>query len=423
MYDSQFIYSSDHEEVKYLITESSSPDASDVIDALLMTKEQVESYTMSSEEFITSCTFDDITCNPSDLKEWTSDKYGKCYTFNSFFGDAKIKGKTERNVKKARTAGPKSGLKLTLNIKAAYALSLFSAERGVKVIIHSPKTIPFPEEEGFNVQPDASTNIQLKVKKYKRVTPPHGKCRNKRIDSKYSYTQMLCKKICLEKYIQEECQCKLGMSPAYDQFPNNTNLTSCSGDKVKDNFCLGIAQFKFTHRLLDCDCPIKCDEDEYDVMTSSSHADINYFKIIQNIKKENAGDYDCSWSTNSTVRFRVYLQNLKYELIKESPSYSFDTLISNLGGNLGLFVGMSIVSMVELVVFIIDLTSQSLKRKEKVQQQKNQENRGKWTPVYVISQSAFKDMMESQNKVKTAWSEEKKEKARNYFSKIFYDEE
>ncbi|RXG62347.1 hypothetical protein Avbf_15594 [Armadillidium vulgare] len=57
-----------------------------------------------------------------DLKEWTSDKYGKCYTFNSFFGDAEIKGKTKRNVKKARTAGPKSGLKLTLNVKTAICL-------------------------------------------------------------------------------------------------------------------------------------------------------------------------------------------------------------------------------------------------------------------------------------------------------------
>ncbi|RXG67583.1 Amiloride-sensitive sodium channel subunit alpha [Armadillidium vulgare] len=165
IYDFEYLYSTDHEEVEYLITESSSPDASDVIDGFLMTEPQVESYTMSSEEFITSCSFNNMPCSPSDLKEWTSDKYGKCYTFNSFFDDDEVNGKkTKRNVKKARTAGPKSGLKLTLNVKTANALSLFSAERGVKVIIHSPKTIPFPEEEGFNVQPDASTDIQLKIK-------------------------------------------------------------------------------------------------------------------------------------------------------------------------------------------------------------------------------------------------------------------
>ncbi|RXG54473.1 hypothetical protein Avbf_17780, partial [Armadillidium vulgare] len=75
------------------------------------------------------------------------------------------------------------------------------------------------------------------------------------------------------------------------------------------------------------------------------------------------------------------------------------------------------------LVFIVDLTSQSLKRKEKVQEQKNQENRGKWTPVYVIPQNAYKGMEEGHSNVKTAWSEEKKEKARNYFSKIFYDED
>ncbi|RXG55578.1 hypothetical protein Avbf_19105 [Armadillidium vulgare] len=89
----------------------------------------------------------------------------------------------------------------------------------------------------------------------------------------------------------------------------------------------------------------------------------------------------------------------------------FDTLISNLGGNLGLFVGMSIVSMVELVVFIIDLTSQSLKKKGKVH-----ETSGK-------SRKMDTSMEEGHSNVRTAWSEEKKEKARNYFSQIFYDEE
>ncbi|RXG69387.1 Amiloride-sensitive sodium channel subunit alpha [Armadillidium vulgare] len=132
-----------------------------------MTKQQVESYTMPSEEFITSCSFNDMPCSPSDLKEWTSDKYGKCYTFNSFFDDDEVKGKkAKRIIKKARTAGPKveEWIKTYIERKQLQdALSLFSAERGVKVIIHSPKTIPFPEEEGFNVQPDASTDIQLKI--------------------------------------------------------------------------------------------------------------------------------------------------------------------------------------------------------------------------------------------------------------------
>ncbi|RXG52393.1 hypothetical protein Avbf_18057 [Armadillidium vulgare] len=120
---SEYIYSTDPDDVYSMISESSSPDASDVINGFSMTKEQVESYTMSSDDFFSSCTFDDIPYTPSDLKVWTSDKYGKCYTFNSFYDDNEVNGKkTKRKVKKARTAGPKSGLKLTLNVNTARRL-------------------------------------------------------------------------------------------------------------------------------------------------------------------------------------------------------------------------------------------------------------------------------------------------------------
>lgn len=35
----------------------------------------------------------------------------------------------------------------------------------------------------------------------------------------------------------------------------------------------------------------------------------------------------------------------------------WDTLICNVGGNLGLFLGMSIVTLVELIEFLFDLTT------------------------------------------------------------------
>ncbi|CAL4160490.1 unnamed protein product, partial [Meganyctiphanes norvegica] len=57
-----------------------------------------------------------------------------------------------------------------------------------------------------------------------------------------------------------------------------------------------------------------------------------------------------------TVRLHLYLSSLAYELIRESPAYTIDTLISNLGGNLGLFLGFSIISMIELIEFFFDLS-------------------------------------------------------------------
>jgi len=44
----------------------------------------------------------------------------------------------------------------------------------------------------------------------------------------------------------------------------------------------------------------------------------------------------------------VYYQDLKYTLISEQPKVELFGLISNLGGILGLFIGFSFISLLEL---------------------------------------------------------------------------
>ena len=59
--------------------------------------------------------------------------------------------------------------------------------------------------------------------------------------------------------------------------------------------------------------------------------------------------------SNTFYAFRVYYRDLKYTLIKQQPRTELFGLISNIDGTLGLFVGFSFISVLELVEVVAEL--------------------------------------------------------------------
>jgi hypothetical protein len=55
----------------------------------------------------------------------------------------------------------------------------------------------------------------------------------------------------------------------------------------------------------------------------------------------------------SVAKVRVYLDTLSYTLIEESPAISGSSLLGTFGGLLGLFAGMSLISLFESVDWLI----------------------------------------------------------------------
>ena len=67
---------------------------------------------------------------------------------------------------------------------------------------------------------------------------------------------------------------------------------------------------------------------------------------------------------DSFMYANIYFENLVYTMIEESASQTIVSLISNIGGTLGLFMGISLLSLIELLeiiteVFLIYLSSES----------------------------------------------------------------
>ena len=57
----------------------------------------------------------------------------------------------------------------------------------------------------------------------------------------------------------------------------------------------------------------------------------------------------------SVVRLLVYYDSLSYSQIDEAPQIDLVALIANIGGNLGLFLGVSLFSLCEIITTILEI--------------------------------------------------------------------
>ena len=58
---------------------------------------------------------------------------------------------------------------------------------------------------------------------------------------------------------------------------------------------------------------------------------------------------------STTAIVNVFYDSMSFTIVDESPALSFDTLLANMGGNLGLLTGASILSFIELIELILSI--------------------------------------------------------------------
>jgi hypothetical protein len=132
-------------------------------------------------------------------------------------------------------------------------------------------------------------------------------------------------------------------------------------------------------------CRDECEYLNYDTVVSNSlFPSSKYSQVIianENISKnfddtkndDNIDDSMTSSSSSSMPNYdtiksgvlaaSVYYSAEMYNRIREKPSTEFEVFVSNLGGNLGLFLGISLLSFIELIeVFYEWLCSITVKK-------------------------------------------------------------
>ena len=60
------------------------------------------------------------------------------------------------------------------------------------------------------------------------------------------------------------------------------------------------------------------------------------------------------------ARVEIFFQNLNFEKIEEQPRYTTTQLITDFGGNIGLWIGWSVLTFLEIFVFIVNMVKLSI---------------------------------------------------------------
>jgi hypothetical protein len=169
----------------------------------------------------------------------------------------------------------------------------------------------------------------------------------------YFYKKNFCALFQLIKYLKvNKCGCQFG---GFDFFYNN-NVSACS---IKD-LCpfTNIKIFSASSSAInDCDCPLECETTSYTYSTSCSDYPSNYTFSNNLIGSSTILKHIQTYDElkRSVLKVNIFYDELKTTTITQDAKTSLSDFISSIGGTLGLFLGFSFLSFIELFEVILNV--------------------------------------------------------------------
>jgi hypothetical protein len=257
------------------------------------------------------CKFALKECNANDFEtiqifDPIKQKTLKCFRFN---GGRNITGHNVE-LKKANNVGVNSGLQMLLNVNYPFYYHISdNQELPLAKEVYSESTLPL------------LNNIKINKIVEKKLEEPYNNCRQSLLDEN-SYDSWLFKETIKTNFSYRQLNC----------FENCLMHFAIGKHKCsKDNFCQSYFELeKEFDYSKNCSkyCPLECESIIYS--TKKDLSDLPFPGTILNI----------------------VLDDLIHMEIKQIAKTNLPEIISNVGGTFGLFIGISILSFIELFEFL-----------------------------------------------------------------------
>ncbi|XP_072051436.1 uncharacterized protein [Amphiura filiformis] len=327
---------------------SSTADFSDLNDVLGLTADEIVRYGHQTEDLILECTYNEQNC--SDISQFATipdDTYGNCFTFN-YVGSIGIPIQSTR-------AGSKHGLKMTLFLEQSEYLSIFGREGGVRVAINPADVAALPADDGITIRPGTITSIGLRYENVSRLGGKYSDCipddvvwqdlRHGKVVSVYDehYDRKRCLRTCVHRNIVQACGC----SDTIDLHGPRCRISNTSED-----LCRQYIRYLHDNNALGCDCGQPCNTGYFVKTVSQSAWPSNVYlkhllRNIQSISKKTIDINDAESVKENIARVEIFYEGLNYAITRDVPAYEVESLFSDLGGTVGLYIGFSVITVCE----------------------------------------------------------------------------
>lgn len=300
----------------------------------------------SLNQTVLSCLYNFADCSIDEDLDHIYDYYfGNCLRFNS------------KQQKRQSVSGWLNGLQLELVIDLTNDYnSIYSMYNGFTVIISDEINLKTLYSEGIKAPLGFSTDIILNRHLIKKMPYPYSECKQlddvDSYDSKYyklvfkyfnqSYRQTFCKDVCYQEALINRCNCvDLTTSPSPDP-----KLKQCINKT--DNDCNINLWLEFIDNDLyaNCDCPLECNRNYYSYTTSISNFPsepyANYLLSNSNLESMLPKNQNLSYEylKQRMAAINIFYNDLSENEISEDAKMVLADLISNIGGIIGLFLGI-----------------------------------------------------------------------------------
>ena len=150
------------------------------------------------------------------------------------------------------------------------------------------------------------------------------------------------------------------------EFPIPADITNLSFWR-----CVGNALPQISYQ--NCDCRENCDDETY-TTTVNRHPWPQRFQapslmeLISSVERKSVSELTASDVRDRLIKISIHYQDFKEHVSEEKPLYDFSTIISDLGGLMGLFLGASLVSLAEIIALVATYVKRRLlKRKNTIE--------------------------------------------------------
>ncbi|CAF2219431.1 unnamed protein product [Rotaria magnacalcarata] len=342
------------------------------------TRQSFAEYFFSLDTMLIECFYNTKRCTRDDFINFISSTHGKCYTFN-----AKSKSTNETSLRYTNDNGGSGKLILRLYAQShLYVPHITDVDvsAGIVAMIHDNTQLPLIDVAGILLEPGRKHKLGYKKKQYKFLPSPYTYCTtdiprpmramfDQYEGADYAYSQGVCYTLCTQAYIYEECGC---VNP-YEWSARSIVLRGTS--KIAEaplcnltDICYPVAGLKITKTSSIWDqycshCHQECSTVTFALMKSSIAAPSMPFIYLTKAHVESLSiPLPANWSTNwlseiqnNYVSLEVVCESNQVENYTEEASVSAVSVLSNVGGHTGLWIGISFLSIMEFIEMLYRL--------------------------------------------------------------------
>ncbi|XP_018431359.1 PREDICTED: acid-sensing ion channel 1-like, partial [Nanorana parkeri] len=219
-----------------------------------------------------------------------------------------------------------------------------SLEAGVKVQIHSQDEPPLIDQVGFGVAPGFQTFVSCQQQQLTYLPPPWGDCKDTPFKSPYypSYSITACRIECETRYILEQCKCRMVHMPGDEKVCTPEQYKDCA-DKTLDEI-----DQESGDSVCTCQTPCKMVRfgKELSMVKIPSKASSAYLA-----KKYNKTE---QYIAENILVLDIFFEALNFETIEQKKAYEVAGLLGDIGGQMGLFIGASILTILEIFDYLYE---------------------------------------------------------------------